>query len=81
MLKLLKKLVELGFVYERQMLVGLFIIALVARLGTVIYLGVPYPVYEDLMEPGQIAQNLVRGAGYTFDFYGCLLYTSPSPRD
>jgi len=70
MLKLLKKLVELGFVYERQMLVGLFIIALVARLGTVIYLGVPYPVYEDLMEPGQIAQNLVRGAGYTFDFYG-----------
>jgi len=70
MLKLLKKLVELVFVYERQMLVGLFIIALVARLGAVIYLGVPYPVYEDLMEPGQIAQNLVRGAGYTFDFYG-----------
>jgi 4-amino-4-deoxy-L-arabinose transferase-like glycosyltransferase len=69
-LKLLDKLVQLWFVYERQMLIGLFILALGLRLGTLIYLGVPYPVYEDLMEPGQIVQNLIRDAGYTFDFYG-----------
>jgi len=69
MFRLLKKLIQLGLVYERQMLVGLFIFALGLRLVAVVYLGVPYPVYEDLMEPGQIAQNLIRGSGYAFDFY------------
>lgn len=76
MLRPLKKLIQLGIVHERQMLIGLFIFSLGLRVGAVIYLGVPYPVYEDLMEPGQIAENLIRGAGYTFDFYG---YRSEAP--
>lgn len=67
MSKLLKRLIQLGLAHERQMLIGLFTFALGLRLGAVIYFGVPDPIKE---ESGQIAHNLIRGAGYTFDFYG-----------
>ena len=67
MFKLLKKSIQLVLAHERQMLIGLFILALGLRLAAVAYLGVPDPVKDS--ESGQIARNLTQGAGYTFDFY------------
>ncbi len=68
MSKLLKILVQLGLTHERQMLIGLFTFAMGLRVVVVLYFGVPDPVKE--MESGRIAQNMIQGTGYTFDFYG-----------
>lgn len=52
----------------RIILVILFCVALVLRLGAVFILGVPDPTQAS--EDGMIAGRLVSGQGYTFDLYG-----------
>ncbi len=54
---------------DRLWLVGVFALALFLRLAAIFVVG-PNPNVTGYSESGMVAENLARGLGYTFDFFG-----------
>ena len=61
----LRKLNLLKRLSEKQILLLIFIIALVARIGIIVYFGQEQELYEN----GHIALNLVSGNGFSMEFF------------